>query len=375
MSGIQLCTCGHLAWYGLHRLTETVPNAGRDGADRRGPAQLVRPDVERWLQPAHLRSRRLAGSRTLLAAKGATTRSASSCPALDEEDDGRPDRRRDPPRRWSPRRHAGSSTSSSSWTPAAPTRTAARAAAAGRDRRPPRRRPARASRSLPGKGEVLWRSLAATTGDVLVFVDADLRTFSSSYVTGLLGPLLTDRSVALVKGVYDRPLRDGDACCAAGGGRVTELVARPLLNLHWPELAGVVQPLAGEYAARRALLEQLPFPTGYGVELALLVDTLGSWPAWTRSPRSTSACGSTGTRTTRGSAGWPARSCRWRCPARRGRAGCTAPADLDPTLTQFERVDGGPAAWYVPTTSSCVERPPMVDGARATPRPRVAPAS
>ena len=128
--------------------------------------------------------------------------------------------------------------------------------------------------SLPGKGEVLWRSLAATTGDVLVFIDSDLREFDTSYVTGLLGPLLTDRSVALVKAVYDRPLRDGGAVLPAGGGRVTELVARPLLNLHWPELAGVVQPLAGEYAARRSLLEQLPFPTGYGVELALLVDTL-----------------------------------------------------------------------------------------------------
>ncbi|MCU0265229.1 MAG: glucosyl-3-phosphoglycerate synthase [Actinomycetia bacterium] len=128
--------------------------------------------------------------------------------------------------------------------------------------------------AVPGKGEVLWRSLAATTGDVLVFVDADLRDFRADYVTGLLGPLLTDHSVALVKAVYDRPLRDGGTLLPAGGGRVTELVARPLLNLHWPELAGVVQPLAGEYAARRSLLELLPFPTGYGVELALLVDTL-----------------------------------------------------------------------------------------------------
>ena len=128
---------------------------------------------------------------------------------------------------------------------------------------------------LPGKGEVLWRSLAATTGDVLVFIDADLEDFSSSVVTALVGPLLLDRSLALVKGLYDRPLRDGERLLPAGGGRVTELVARPLLNLHWPELAGVVQPLAGEYAARRGLLEQLPFPTGYGVELALLIDTLG----------------------------------------------------------------------------------------------------
>jgi len=129
---------------------------------------------------------------------------------------------------------------------------------------------------VPGKGEVLWRSLAATDGDVLVFVDADLRSFSTSYVTGLLGPLLADHTVAMVKAVYDRPLArgGGDLHAPSGGGRVTELVARPLLNLHWPELTGVVQPLGGEYAARRGLLELLPFPTGYGVELALLVDTL-----------------------------------------------------------------------------------------------------
>jgi glucosyl-3-phosphoglycerate synthase len=126
----------------------------------------------------------------------------------------------------------------------------------------------------PGKGEVMWRSLAATRGDVVVFVDADLRGFTSSYVLGLVGPLLADASVGLVKAVYDRPLRDGSSVLPAGGGRVTELLARPLVNLHWPELAGVVQPLAGECAARRDLLEQVTFPTGYGIELALLVDAL-----------------------------------------------------------------------------------------------------
>ena len=127
---------------------------------------------------------------------------------------------------------------------------------------------------LPGKGEVLWRSLAATTGDVLVFIDSDLRDFTTSFVTGLLGPLLTDRSVQLVKATYDRPLTQGRTVVPAGGGRVTELVARPMINLHWPELAGFVQPLSGEYAARRELLEQLPFPTGYGVEIGMLVDAL-----------------------------------------------------------------------------------------------------
>jgi len=125
----------------------------------------------------------------------------------------------------------------------------------------------------PGKGEVLWRSLAATSGDVVCFVDSDLRDFSPSFVTGLLGPLLTDPTVQFVKATYDRALRSGEVELPTGGGRVTELVARPLLALHWPELAGFVQPLGGEYAARRSLLEQLPFPCGYGVEFGLLVDT------------------------------------------------------------------------------------------------------
>ncbi|WP_432157552.1 glucosyl-3-phosphoglycerate synthase [Streptomyces sp. bgisy153] len=124
--------------------------------------------------------------------------------------------------------------------------------------------------AMPGKGEVLWRSLLVTGGDIVCFVDADLREFSSDFVTGIVGPLLTEPGVALVKGMYDRPL----AGAAGQGGRVTELMARPLLNMHWPQLAGFVQPLGGEYAARRSLLEQLPFPVGYGVELGMLVDAL-----------------------------------------------------------------------------------------------------
>lgn len=132
--------------------------------------------------------------------------------------------------------------------------------------------------AIQGKGEAMWRSLFCATGDIVVFIDADLTSFSSHFVTGLLGPLLADPAVDLVKGFYDRPMhgaseQDGSPS-SGGGGRVTELVARPLLALHWPELAGVVQPLAGEYAARRSLLEQLPFPCGYGVELGLLVDTV-----------------------------------------------------------------------------------------------------
>ncbi|MFM9368207.1 glucosyl-3-phosphoglycerate synthase [Streptomyces sp. Da 82-17] len=133
--------------------------------------------------------------------------------------------------------------------------------------------------AVPGKGEVLWRSLLVTSGDVVCFVDADLREFSADFVTGIVGPLLTDPDVQFVKAMYDRPLGTEFDPPASGrtagqGGRVTELVARPLLNLHWPQLAGFVQPLGGEYAARRSLLERLPFPVGYGVELGLLVDSL-----------------------------------------------------------------------------------------------------
>jgi glucosyl-3-phosphoglycerate synthase len=125
---------------------------------------------------------------------------------------------------------------------------------------------------LPGKGEVLWRGVAATTSDVVAFVDSDLSDFSTDFVTGLVGPMLTDADVSLVKATYDRPLAQGETVLPAGGGRVTELVARPLINMFWPELAGFVQPLSGEYAARRELLERLRFPTGYGVELGILVE-------------------------------------------------------------------------------------------------------
>ncbi|MGW4523502.1 glucosyl-3-phosphoglycerate synthase [Amycolatopsis sp. NPDC004378] len=123
---------------------------------------------------------------------------------------------------------------------------------------------------LAGKGEALWKGVAATTGDLVVFVDGDLHDFTTDYVTGLLGPLLTDPSVAYVKGFYHRPL----GTQADGGGRVTELVARPLLNMFWPELAGFVQPLAGEYAGRREVLESIPFVVNYGVEIGHLIDLL-----------------------------------------------------------------------------------------------------
>ncbi|TDP93799.1 glucosyl-3-phosphoglycerate synthase [Labedaea rhizosphaerae] len=122
---------------------------------------------------------------------------------------------------------------------------------------------------LPGKGEVLWRSLAATSGDLLVFLDSDLVSPAPWFVPRLLGPLFFDDDVHLVKSFYRRPLGASDD---AGGGRVTELVARPLLAALRPELAMVVQPLSGEYAARRSFLESVPFAAGYGVEIGLLLD-------------------------------------------------------------------------------------------------------
>ena len=124
-----------------------------------------------------------------------------------------------------------------------------------------------------GKGVALWKSLLVTTGDLLVFVDADLTFWGPHFVTGLAGPLLADEQVLLVKGFYERLFAGGDGSVTADGGRVTELVARPLISLWWPELAGVVQPLAGEWAIRRSLLESLPVPVGYGIELAVLLDT------------------------------------------------------------------------------------------------------
>jgi glucosyl-3-phosphoglycerate synthase len=127
---------------------------------------------------------------------------------------------------------------------------------------------------FPGKGEALWKSLLVTKGDLLVFIDADLTRWGPHFVTGLLGPLLADEQVRLVKGFYTRVRTESDGSTSTEGGRVTELVARPLISLWWPELAGVVQPLAGEWAARRSLMESLSIPVGYGVELATLMDTV-----------------------------------------------------------------------------------------------------
>nr|WP_275941308.1 glucosyl-3-phosphoglycerate synthase [Planosporangium flavigriseum] len=127
--------------------------------------------------------------------------------------------------------------------------------------------------AYPGKGEALWKSLFVTSGDLLVFVDADLTDWGPHFVTGLLGPLLADPDTLLVRAAYTRLRTENDGSTSPDGGRVTELVARPLLSLYWPELAGVVQPLAGEWAIRRELMESLSIPVGYGVELSTLVDT------------------------------------------------------------------------------------------------------
>jgi glucosyl-3-phosphoglycerate synthase len=123
-----------------------------------------------------------------------------------------------------------------------------------------------------GKGDAMWRALGATTGDIVVYVDGDSERFHEHFVTSLLHPMMEDDDIVLVKGSFRRPFRVGDSVMPTGGGRVTELLARPLLNLHRPALAGFVQPLAGEIAARRTLLERLAFPVGYGVEIAMLLD-------------------------------------------------------------------------------------------------------
>ncbi|MBC7633451.1 glucosyl-3-phosphoglycerate synthase [Aeromicrobium sp.] len=126
---------------------------------------------------------------------------------------------------------------------------------------------------ISGKGEAMWKSMFVTRGDILVFMDADLLDWDTHFVPGLLGPLLSGGDVSLVKGFYERPFLDGDGVQSFDGGRVTELVARPLTALMFPHLAGLVQPLAGEWAIRRNLFERLSVPTGYAVELASLIDT------------------------------------------------------------------------------------------------------
>jgi glucosyl-3-phosphoglycerate synthase len=123
-----------------------------------------------------------------------------------------------------------------------------------------------------GKGDAMWRALSIARGDIVMFADADTTDFREHYVYGTLGPLLSDPSIQFCKAAFRRPFTSGEKSVADGGGRVTELMAKPLLNLFCPQLAGFVQPLGGEFAARRELLSALPFFTGYGVEIGMMID-------------------------------------------------------------------------------------------------------
>ncbi|HET6999090.1 MAG TPA: glucosyl-3-phosphoglycerate synthase [Solirubrobacterales bacterium] len=125
---------------------------------------------------------------------------------------------------------------------------------------------------VEGKGDAMWRALSVASGEIVAYLDGDVRDFGPHYVTGLLGPLLQSPQIEFVKGFYRRPLVIDSMEIEDGGGRVTELTAKPLLDLLVPELASFRQPLAGECAARRSLLAGIPYSTGYGVEIAMLVE-------------------------------------------------------------------------------------------------------
>jgi glucosyl-3-phosphoglycerate synthase len=131
-----------------------------------------------------------------------------------------------------------------------------------------------------GKGDAMWRSLSVLSGDIVCFLDADSGEFGPHFACGMIGPLVCVPEVQFAKGSFRRPFKVGDVEVPDGGGRVTELTARPLLNMFFPELAGFRQPLAGEFAARRELLERLPFATGYAVETAMLIDAYREVGAW-----------------------------------------------------------------------------------------------
>jgi len=126
--------------------------------------------------------------------------------------------------------------------------------------------------SQRGKGENLWKSLYVLGGDIIVWIDADISNINPKFLYGLVGPLLEDDGVGYVKAFYKRPIRTASGLTSGGGGRVTEILIRPLFSLFYPELAELVQPLSGEYAGRRGILEKLPFSVGYGVEVGHLID-------------------------------------------------------------------------------------------------------
>lgn len=128
-----------------------------------------------------------------------------------------------------------------------------------------------------GKGENLWKAIYQLEGDVIVYVDADIRNIHARFVYGLLGPLIMRPEVMYVKAFYDRPLSLSKGVRVSGGGRVTEILIRPLFSLFFPELAAIIQPLSGEYAVRREVLEKINFPVGYGVETSHLIDVYNGW--------------------------------------------------------------------------------------------------
>lgn len=128
-----------------------------------------------------------------------------------------------------------------------------------------------------GKGENLWKAIHQLRGDIIVYIDADIKNIRPHFVYGLVGPLIHRPEVSYVKAFYDRPLAMGGGVRPAGGGRVTEILIRPLFSLFYPELTAVIQPLSGEYAVRRKVLERIPFPVGYGVETAHLMDVYRRW--------------------------------------------------------------------------------------------------
>ena len=200
-----------------------------------------------------------------------------------------------------------------------------------------------------------------------MFLDADLRDFTSSYVVGLLGPLVLHPEISYVKATYDRPVATTPGVAPAGGGRVTELLARPLLNAWWPQLSGFVQPLSGEYAGRRAVLERVPFVAGYGVEVGLLIDLLRA-----RRPRRVGAGGPRAPRPP--SPTRPvARSHERRAAAGDGAAAAPGAPRPRAELDQYVRGPGGGyevVPWLLPTT----ERPPVAAARREVDGPMRCPA-
>ncbi len=128
-----------------------------------------------------------------------------------------------------------------------------------------------------GKGENLWKAIYQLTGDIIVYIDADIKNIHPRFAYGLIAPLIYRSEIKYVKAFYDRPLAFSHGIRPSGGGRVTEILIRPLFSLFFPELSGLIQPLSGEYAVRREVLEQIPFPIGYGVETSHLIDVYQKW--------------------------------------------------------------------------------------------------